>query len=76
MRTQADKTYGMVAASDRGDQDENTGYFIDNKVVQMGGDPFSNLGQMLPPTPTGGEADVNYDTLLKLIAAGADIEIL
>ena len=75
-RTQADKVYGMVAASDRGDQDENSGYFIDNKVVQMGGDPFSNLGQMLPPTPTGGEADVNYDTLLKLIAAGADIEIL
>ena len=76
MRTQADKTYGMVAASDRGDQDENTGYFIDNKVVQMGGDPFNNLQQMLPPTPTTGEADVNYNTLLKLIAAGADIEIL
>lgn len=76
MRTQADKTYGMVAASDRGDQDENSGYFIDNKVVQMGGDPFNNLQQMLPPTPTTGEADVNYNTLLKLIAAGADIEIL
>jgi hypothetical protein len=75
-RTQADKIYGMVAATDRGDQDENTGYFIDNKVVQMGGDPFNNLQQMLPPTPTTGEAEVSYDTLLKLIAAGADIEIL
>jgi len=76
--TMADKVYGMVEEreGDRGLFDENTGIAQPDNMrayeAQMGTETF-----MMPPTQQEADiVDLDYETVAKLISAGADIEIL
>ena len=76
--TMADKVYGMVEEreGDRGGPDENTGIMQPDNMIgysaQMGTETF-----MMPPIQQEADiVDLDYETVAKLISAGADIEIL
>ena len=76
--TMADKAYGMVEEreGDRGLFDENTGIAQPDNIrayeAQMGTETF-----MMPPMKQEENiVDLDYETVARLISAGADIEIL
>ena len=76
--TMADKAYGMVEEreGDRGLFDENTGIAQPDNIrayeAQMGTETF-----MMPPMKQKENiVDLDYETVARLISAGADIEIL
>ena len=79
---------GGISQGNRGQQDLNTGLFIEDKDVygmsKYGSELYKNGGNIknwfeqnnIPRAQGGMEVEIDNDTLVALIAAGADIEML